>query len=121
MSFFFKLLLILLINKSLLSNQDTHNSEKLVKLNKEYSDLTPVVNSINKFNLLKKEINNLNFLLKDKDGSIREIAEEEIKEKKIILKQLEEDLLKSLIPKDINDFGSYGNHCDHNHYLEYRE
>ena len=89
--------------ESLLSNQDTHNSEKLVKLNKEYSDLTPVVNSINKFNLLKKEINNLNFLLKDKDGSIREIAEEELREKNNEIKFLENELLKLLIPKDTND------------------
>ena len=89
--------------ESLLSNQDTQNSEKLIKLNKEYSDLTPVVISINKFNLLKKEIDNLNILLKDNDDSIREIAEEELREKNKEIKFLENELLKLLIPKDTND------------------
>ena len=37
------------IEKSL-SNQDNLNRDKLIKLSKEYSELTPVVKSINQFN-----------------------------------------------------------------------
>ena len=91
-----------LIEKKL-SNQDTFKTNEIIDLNKEYSEITPIVELINSFNENKNELKNLEELLKDQDISIREIAEEEIKEKKIIIKKLEEDLLKSLIPKDIND------------------
>ena len=91
-----------LIEKKL-SNQDTFKTNEIIDLNKEYSEITPIVELINSFNKNNNELKNLEELLKDQDFSIREIAEEEIKEKKIILKKLEEDLLKSLIPRDIND------------------
>tara|TARA_Y100001970_G_scaffold52753_1_gene66746 strand:+ start:869 stop:1945 length:1077 start_codon:yes stop_codon:yes gene_type:complete len=104
----FKLQLEAIINKhksieKKLSNQDTFKTNEIIDLNKEYSEITPIVDLINSFNKNNNELKNLEELLKDQDLSIREIAEIEIKEKKIILKQLEEDLLKSLIPKDIND------------------
>ena len=91
-----------LIEKKL-SNQESFKTNEIIDLNKEYSEITPIVELINSFNKNNNELKNLEELLKDQDLSIREIAEEEIKEKKIILKKLEEDLLKSLIPKDIND------------------
>ena len=70
------------ILKKRLSNQDNLNRDKLIKLNKEYSELTPVVKSINQYNSVKKDIENLNTLLNDKDSSIREMAEDELREKK---------------------------------------
>ena len=91
-----------LIEKKL-SNQESFKTNEIIDLNKEYSEITPIVDLINSFNKNNNELKNLEELLKDQDLSIREIAEEEIKEKKLILKQLEEDLLKSLIPRDIND------------------
>ena len=91
-----------LIEKKL-SDQDTFRANEIIELNKEYSEITPIVDLINSFNKNKNELKNLEALLKDQDISIREMAEEEIKEKKIILKKIEEDLYKSLIPKDIND------------------
>jgi len=90
------------IEKSL-SKQDNLDRDKLIKLNKEYSELTPVVNSINQYNSVKKDIENLNALLNDKDSSIRKMAEEELGEKNKNIKSLEQDLLKLLIPKDVND------------------
>ena len=86
-----------------LSNQDSLETNKLIELNKEYSDLTPVVNSIKKFNQFKNDLDNLNELLNDEDVSIRQIAEEEIKEKNKKIKIFEINLLKLLIPKDLND------------------
>ena len=90
------------IEKSL-SQQANVTTEKLIELNKEYSELTPIVEIIKKFYSIEKDLIDLNDLLKDKDSSIRQIAEEEIKIKNKTLKLIEEDLLKSLIPKDIND------------------
>ena len=79
------------------------NSDDLIKLNKEYSDLKPIVDSIKQFNSMKKDIENLNSLLEDKDSSIREIAEEELKHKIKTIKIIEKNLFKLLIPKDTND------------------
>ena len=90
------------IEKSL-SNQNNLDRDKLIKLNKEYSELTPIVKSINQYNSIKKDIENLNTLLNDKDSSIRKMAEEELREKNKKIKSLEQDLLKLLIPKDVND------------------
>ena len=86
-----------------LSNQDSLETSKLIALNKEYSELTPIVEVINLFNKNKDDLINLKSLLKDEDELIRQIAEEEIKEKNEHLKNIEINLLKSLIPKDIND------------------
>jgi peptide chain release factor 1 len=86
-----------------LSNQDSLDVNLLVQLNKEYSDLTPKVKVINQFNIYEKEVMDLNILIKDDDISIKQMAEEEILGKKKKLKLLESDLLKLLIPKDLND------------------
>jgi peptide chain release factor 1 len=86
-----------------LSIQDSLPTDKLIELNKEYSELTPVVEIINNYNQHILDIRNLNELLKDKDESIKQMAEEELKEKNTNLKLIEFNLLKSLIPKDIND------------------
>ena len=49
------------------------------------------------------ELLNLNELVKDNDLEISKIAETELIEKKIQIKDLEQELLKLLIPKDEND------------------
>jgi peptide chain release factor 1 len=86
-----------------LSNQAVLERNKLIELNKKYSELTSIVEVINRFNGYKQDLLNLNELLKDADSSIREMAEAEIKEKNDQLKLIEAELLKSLIPKDVND------------------
>ena len=86
-----------------LSNQEKTNTDKLVKLNKEYSELNPLVESINEFYSCQDDINNLKELLNDKDIKIKEIAEVEFKEANHKIKLLENNLLKLLIPQDIND------------------
>ena len=86
-----------------LSNQDSLETSKLIELNKEYSELTSVVKVIKLFNRNKEDLTNLKDLLNDRDNLIREMAEEEMKEKNEHLKNIEIDLLKSLIPNDIND------------------
>ena len=53
-----------------LSNQDLLDTDKLIELNKEYSELTPIVQVINQFNSNKKDLINLKDLLEDDDDSI---------------------------------------------------
>ena len=86
-----------------LNNQGNYDSEKLIKLNKEYAELKPIVNTINNFKKHKTDIADLNILLNDQDNTIKKMAEDELKNKKKQIKVLENDLLKLLIPKDEND------------------
>ena len=86
-----------------LSDQNNINSDQLIKLNKEYSELSPLVESIAEFKKCQIEINNLEEHLNEKDLNIKELAENELKESNLNLKSLENNLLKLLIPKDLND------------------
>ena len=86
-----------------LNKMESTNSENLIKLNREYAELKPIVDKIEEYKKEKDEIINLNDLLKDSDEEIIKIAEAELIQKKNIIKSLENELLKLLIPKDIND------------------
>ncbi len=79
------------------------NSDELIKLNREYAELTPIVEKISEFKKEQNEIFGLNELLKDNDPEINKIAEIELVQKKNNIKKLQEDLLRLLIPKDKND------------------
>jgi len=89
--------------ESNLNNQSSIDTEKLVKLNKEYAELTPIVETIKQYKEDKSEISELSKLIEDKDSSIKEMAEEELKEKRKSIILLENELMKLLIPKDEND------------------
>ena len=86
-----------------LNNQIDLDTEKLIKLNKEYAELTPIVETIKKYKSDKVEISELSKLINDTDPSIKELAETELKEKKKSIINLENELIKLLIPKDEND------------------
>ncbi len=86
-----------------LNSQSSLDTEKLIKLNREYAELTPIVETIKKYKNDKKEISELLKLVEDNDLSIKEMAEIELKEKKKSLEILESDLMRLLIPKDEND------------------
>ena len=86
-----------------LNNQINLDTEKLIKLNKEYAELTPIVDTIKKYKNDKDEIVELSKLINDTDPSIKELAETELKEKKKSIIIIENELMKLLIPKDEND------------------
>ena len=79
------------------------NKDKLVQLNKEYADLSSIVDTIKRYKEDKNELNELSKLVEDKDKLIREMAETELKEKRKSINLLENELMKLLIPKDEND------------------
>ena len=64
-----------------LNNQVDLDTDKLIKLNKEYAELTPIVETIKKYKGDKDEISELSKLINDADPSIKELAETELKEK----------------------------------------
>ena len=86
-----------------LNNMNDIDSNELIKLNRDYSELRPIVEKIQEYNNLQKDILNLDELVKDNDLEISKIAETELIEKKNQIKDLEQELLKLLIPKDEND------------------
>ena len=89
--------------ESNLNNQSNLDTEKLIKLNKEYAELTPIVETIKQYKKEKGEISELSKLIDDDDNSIKEMAEIELKENKKLMTILENDLMRLLIPKDEND------------------
>ncbi len=89
--------------ESNLNNQTDINTEKLIKLNKEYAELMPIVETIKRYKIEKNEISELNKLIEDTDPSIKELAENELKEKKKSIILIENEVMKLLIPKDEND------------------
>ena len=68
--------------ESSLNNMHNTDSNELIKLNREYSELRPIVEKIEEYNGLQKDILNLNELAKDNDLEISKIAELELIEKK---------------------------------------
>jgi len=86
-----------------LNNQIDLDTEKLIKLNKEYAELAPLVDTIKQYKSDKVEISELSKLINDTDPLIKELAETELKEKKKSIINLENELMKLLIPKDEND------------------
>ena len=71
-----------------LNNMNNIDSNELIKLNREYSELRPIVEKIQEYKNLQKDILNLNELAKDNDLEISKIAETELIEKKIKSKTL---------------------------------
>ena len=86
-----------------LSNQSELDTNILISLNKEYSELNPLVQKINAYKKTIKDIVDLKDLLNDKDILIRNEAENEIKKSLLEEKTIESDLLRMLLPKDSND------------------
>ncbi|AHX11335.1 peptide chain release factor 1 [Neorickettsia helminthoeca str. Oregon] len=81
------------------------DSQEFAKLSKEYSDLRPKVELIDKRKKLQDEIEYLSALLKNssEDPEIREIAKTDLQELQVLLPKLELDIKKMLIPKDKDD------------------
>ncbi|MDC2992181.1 PCRF domain-containing protein, partial [Pelagibacteraceae bacterium] len=50
-----------------LNHSSLSNSNELVKLNREYADLTPIVEKISEYKKEKKEVKSLSDLIKDSD------------------------------------------------------
>ena len=86
-----------------LNSMENIDSENLIKLNREYAELKPIVDKIEEYKKEQSEIKNLKELIKDSDHEIIKIAETELYEKKNLIKSLENELLRLLIPRDVND------------------
>lgn len=80
------------------------SGDEYVKLSKEYSQLEPIVEKINGYNLAKKEWNDLKEIIEiESDPEIKSIAEKEIHEVADKIESLEKAVKISLLPKDEAD------------------
>ncbi len=81
-------------------------------LSKEYSELEDVVKAFAAYQQAQEDVTTSEEMLKDSDPEIREMAQEEYKEAKATIAQLEDDLQVLMLPKDPKD--------DNNVFLEVR-
>lgn len=79
----------------------TNDMSEFTKLNKEYAELTPVVDKFKEYQLCVDDINTAEDLLSDPD--MKEFAQAELTTAKGKIEQIELDLQKLLLPKDSND------------------
>ena len=79
------------------------DQNKFRDLSKEYSQLEEVVTSFQKYQQAVDSLETAEEMLKDDDPDMREMAQEELKEAKALIEQLEVELQKLLLPRDPND------------------
>ena len=79
------------------------DSKDFAKVSKEYSDLSPVVETINEYLEASQAIPELEEMAKDDDLEMKAMAEEELQAMKNKLPGLEKDIQIALLPKDKAD------------------
>ncbi len=81
-----------------------NNPERIRKLMKEQSDLTPIVEAYKEYKQCKQSIeDSLMMLEEESDEEMRELAKEELNDSKARVEELENELKILLLPKDPND------------------
>ncbi|MFC4346238.1 peptide chain release factor 1 [Kordiimonas lipolytica] len=87
-----------------LGTPDEFSNEEFVKLSREYADLGPVVEAVNALKAARQEVEDLEEMIASGDDpEMRELAQEELKELKEKLPQMDRDLSIQLLPKDAAD------------------
>jgi peptide chain release factor 1 len=91
--------------ETLMSGAGAEDAEFFVKLSKEYAELTPVVASIVELRELQSEIADLGGMVADpeSDPEMRALAEEEFRDARERIPELERKLNIQLLPKDAAD------------------
>ena len=81
-------------------NESIKDREKYISVSKEYSELKPIVEQINIFNDLFKEIADLNQIIENEEKELVDIAKKELIDNKNKFEECEKNLKYLLIPKD---------------------
>ena len=89
----------LIINPDIISDMS-----KYIKLNKEYKDLEPIVQAINRYIKVMNDIDDAKTILKnEKDLELKELAKLDLEECAVLKANLDNELKILLIPKDPDD------------------
>ena len=78
----------------------TDNMTKFTQLNKEYSEITPIVNLFESLQDFEQELSGAKELLSSGDAELIELAKSDIAISEDKISQLETDLKFMLLPKD---------------------
>ena len=91
--------------QSALAEQNIAGTDEFVRMSKEYSDLIPVVEVINRLRGAVAELEDLKALMDDPEGDaeMRAMAEAEYLELKVLVPELEREVQVLLLPKDAAD------------------
>lgn len=79
------------------------DQKKFMNLNKEHSQLTPVVETFNQFNQAEADKAEAMDMIKSGDPELKEMAQEELPDLEKQIETFELDLQKMLLPKDPKD------------------
>ena len=94
------------IENLLVDPETIKDIDRYALLNKEFSDIKPIVEKFNEYNSIIDDINDANEIIQSGDSDLKNLAEEEIKsfaDKPVLLEQ---ELKLMLLPKDSADDGS---------------
>jgi len=89
----------LIVNPDIISDMSRY-----IKLNKEYKELTPIVDTINNYVSVINNINEAKDILKnEQDDELKDLAKVDLEESVDLKEKLENELKVLLIPKDPDD------------------
>ena len=94
------------IETLLVDPETVKDIEKYTQLNKEFSELKPIVEKFDEYNLTIKNINDANEILNSGDEDLKSLAEDDLKNFINKPEILEQELKLMLLPKDSADDGS---------------
>lgn len=89
------------INQLLMQEGSTSDMDNYRKLNREYAELTPVVELYHRYRQAQVDIDSAQEMMSDPE--MKEFAQEEITNAKNVMDSLDSELQKMLLPKDPND------------------
>ncbi|MBT0587323.1 peptide chain release factor 1 [Alteromonas oceanisediminis] len=90
--------------QALLSSPDViADQERFKALSKEYAQLEDVVKAFNRFQEAQSNLEAATEMLNEDDAEMREMAQDEVKQAKAVIEQLESDIQILLLPRDPND------------------
>lgn len=91
------------IDQALLSEEAASDMNEFKKLNKERSQLEPIVEKFKEFCYAEINKNDALVMCDDSDPEISELGKEELKKNSKLMEEIEEQLRIMLLPKDPND------------------
>jgi len=89
------------LNTLLSTETITNDMDQYRKITKEHSDITPIVDEYHAYKKNEANLNEAQSMLSDPE--MKEFAQEEIEQCKLILVTIEDNLQKLLLPKDPSD------------------
>ena len=94
------------IETILVDSETLKDIEKYTLLNKEFSELKPIVEKFEQYEAILNSISEANEIINSGDQDLKSLAEDELKNYQDMPERLEQELKLMLLPKDSADDGS---------------